>query len=184
MTFEDILGNEKLWAVVFDGANVNVLQKVFSEWEDPEYLYTFFKNNLSDLSEYYHITNVEQAIFDTGTDAVALKTMILDISPDASLDLLFRPLENSRFSEMNLSKEKAKGNWKSSHSSWLRIYALKLEPDSYLVTGGAIKLTRTMEEREHTLQELMNMEKVRNFLLGKDVFDLDSFKDYNNEKGN
>ena len=113
-----------------------------------------------------------------------LETMILDISPDASLDQLFRPLENSRFTEMSLSKEKAKGLWNSCHSSWLRIYALKLEPDSYLVTGGAIKLTRTMEEREHTLQELMNMEKVRNFLLGKDVFDLDSFKDYNNETGN
>lgn len=31
--------------------------------------------------------------------------------------------------------------------------------------GGAIKLTRTMQEREHTLRELVKMEKVRSHLL-------------------
>ena len=30
---------------------------------------------------------------------------------------------------------------------------MKLEQNTYLITGGAIKLTRTMEEREHTLAE-------------------------------
>ena len=40
------------------------------------------------------------------------------------------------------------------------IYAIKLEPGIYVITGGAIKLTRTMQEREHTLRELAKMEKV------------------------
>lgn len=184
MKFEDILGNEKLWAVEYDGFDDNVLRKMFSEWEDSEFLYTFFKQNLSDLSEYFHITNVEQAIYDTGADAIALKSTILDISPDAKLDSLFRPLENHRFREMELSREKAKGEGIAGHKSWLRIYAIKLEPDTYIVTGGAIKLTRTMEEREHTLQELLNLERVRNFLIKQSVFDLDSFIDFNNETGN
>ena len=42
MRFENILGNGKLWAVEYDGFNENVLKKVFAEWEDPEYLYSFF----------------------------------------------------------------------------------------------------------------------------------------------
>ena len=183
MRFEDILGNEKLWAVQYDGFSENVLKMVFAEWEDPEYLYSFFKKNYSDLVEFFHITNVEQAIYDTSADAIALETLILDISPDASLDALFRPLENYRFSEMALSKEKAKGRGTAGHKSWLRIYAIKLEPDTYVITGGAIKLTHTMEERAHTLQELLNLEKVRNFLIGQNVFDLDSFIDCNNETG-
>ena len=41
--------------------------------------------------------------------------------------------------------------------------------------------TRTMQEREHTLQELERMEKVRNFLLREGVFDEDSFNDYQKE---
>ena len=51
----------------------------------------------------------------------------------------------------------------------------------YIITGGAIKLTKTMQEREHTLQELEKMEKVRNFLIQEHVFDEDSFTDYQQE---
>ncbi len=60
----------------------------------------------------------------------------------------------------------------------LRIYAIKLNPGIYVITGGAIKLTRTMQEREHTLVELARMEKVRQFMLDNNIVDMDSFKDY------
>ena len=59
--------------------------------------------------------------------------------------------------------------------------AIKLSMGIYIITGGAIKLTRTMQEREHTLQELEKMEKVRNFLIREHVFDEDSFTDYQQE---
>ena len=55
----------------------------------------------------------------------------------------------------------------------------------YLVTGGAIKLTATMEERRHTMEELAKLERVRNYLLDNGVYDLDGFNDYiDNEQGN
>ena len=38
-----------------------------------------------------------------------------------------------------------------------------------------------MQEREHTLQELEKMEKVRNFLIREGVFDEESFTDYQKE---
>lgn len=66
---------------------------------------------------------------------------------------------------------------------WLRIYAIKLNPGIYVVTGGAIKLTRTMQEREHTLNELVKMEKVRQYLVDNNVIDDDSFTEFINEKG-
>ena len=94
---------------------------------------------------------------------------------------LIRPLENSRTSEMLLGKEKARLRNTPRHASWLRIYAIKLEPGIYIITGGAIKLTRTMQEREHTLVELARMEKVRRFLLNNDIADKDSFMDFLNE---
>jgi hypothetical protein len=46
-----------------------------------------------------------------------------------------------------------------------------------IVTGGTIKLTRTMQEREHTLEELHKLEKVRNFLLSEGAYDIDGFYD-------
>lgn len=59
---------------------------------------------------------------------------------------------------------------------WL--HALKLQDGNYIITGGAIKLTKTMQEREHTLRELYRQEQVRNFLLSHDIIDTDSFIDY------
>ena len=61
---------------------------------------------------------------------------------------------------MLLGKEKARLKDRNRHASWLRIYAIKLEPGIYVITGGAIKLTRTMQEREHTLLELDKMEEM------------------------
>jgi len=48
----------------------------------------------------------------------------------------------------------------------------------YIITGGAIKLTATMQERDHTAAELSNIEKVRNFLLHENIIDDDSFIEY------
>ena len=102
----------------------------------------------------------------------------MDISPDADLDAIFRPLENSRINEALLSKEKARIQQRPRHASWLRIYAIKLNEGIYIITGGAIKLTATMQEREHTLAELGKMEKVRRFLLEQSIVDEQGFADY------
>ena len=66
------------------------------------------------------------------------------------------------------------------HSSWLRIYAIRLSEGVYVITGGAIKLTLKMEEREHTRQELVKLEQVREFLLSENIIDDDSFVEYMN----
>lgn len=102
----------------------------------------------------------------------------MDISPEADLDALFRPLENSRMVDMLLGKEKGRLKKDIHHVSWLRIYALKLASGIYIITGGAIKLTATMQEREHTLAELAKLEKVRQFLFNEHIIDDDSFIEY------
>ena len=148
------------------------------------WLLSFFKENLSDLSSFFHITNAYQAVMETVDEAKRLECLMLDITPDANLDILFKHLENSRFSEMSLGREKAYGDGGFRHQSWLRIYAIKIETGVYLVTGGAIKLTAKMEERSHTMAELAKMERVRNFLLDNGVFDLGGLNEYiENEQG-
>ena len=181
MTFDQITENDKLWAVRYDDCLDNVLDSIFGQWNDVAWLRNFFKANLEDLTSYFKITDVNQAIYDTIEDSERLQCLIMDISPEANLDELFRPLDNSRSSEILLGKEKARLHNTSKHASWLRIYAIKLEPGIYVITGGAIKLTRTMQEREHTLVELSRMEKVRRFMLDNNIMDKDSFDDYMKE---
>lgn len=181
MEFDLITENGNLWAVRYDHCSDNILDKILEQWNDVVWLRSFFKNNINDLSSYFKITDVNQAIYHTIEDSEKLQCLIMDISPDTNLDKIFRPLENGRTSEMLLGKEKARLHNTKRHSSWLRIYAIKLEPGIYIITGGAIKLTRTMQEREHTLDELVRMEKVRCFLIENNVADVDSFNDYLSE---
>ncbi len=181
MTFEDIKANGRLWAVHYDGEELNELDRVFTQWNDAGWLLQFFRENFDDLVSYFKITKLDEAVYDTMEDSDELECLILDISPDANLDELFRPLENGRTSEMMLGKEKARLRNRPRHASWLRLYAIKLNPGIYVVTGGAIKLTRTMQEREHTLKELEKMERIRQYLVANGVVDNDSFNDFMKE---
>ena len=181
MKFDEITDNGHLWAARYDGMPDNILYHTFNNWLDIDWLERFFTEQSADLRQFFRITNVDDAIFDTMSDAIHLQSLILDISPEADLDALFKPLHNSRTAEMLLGKEKARGFRTSGHPSWLRIYALKLEPHTYVITGGAIKLTHTMNDRKHTLLELTRMETVRNFLIEKGVVDVDGMKDFKQE---
>lgn len=178
MKFDLITDNGDLWAVRYENCLDNVLDTILDQWNDVVWLRSFFKQNIADLESYFKITDVNQAIYDTIEDSEKLQCLIMDISPDANLDEIFRPLENERTSEMLLGKEKARLRNTARHASWLRIYAIKLEPGIYIITGGAIKLPRTMQEREHTLVELARMEKVRRFLIDNGISNMDSFTDY------
>lgn len=181
MTFDKVIEDGRLWAVRYQGDNENALQKVMGQWNDAEWLADFFTQNFDDLVSYFKITKLDEAVYDTMEDSDELECLILDISPDANLDELFRPLENGRTSEMMLSKEKARLRNRPRHASWLRLYAIKLNPGIYVISGGAIKLTRTMQEREHTLIELEKLEKVRQYLVANGVVDDDSFNDLTKE---
>jgi len=50
-----------------------------------------------------------------------------------------------------------------------------LEKNVFVITGGAIKLTRTMQERSHTQAELDKLNQCRQYLASNGVFDSDSF---------
>lgn len=181
MTFDDITGSKKLWSVRLDGEEDNEFLKLFYDWSDVMWLRSFFKENINDLSAYFKITDINQAIKDTIEDSKRLRCVIMDISPDADLSRLFRPLDNNQASDFMLQKEKARLKRTIGHSSWLRLYAIKLTPGVYIITGGAIKLTATMQEREHTRKELVKMDKIRRYLLKENIIDDDGFIDYMSE---
>ena len=178
MLFDDITGNGRLWAVRYDGDYENALFLCFSHWNDVEWLRSFFSENRTDLVSFFRITDLNKAIYDTIEDADKLQCLILDLNPDADLETLFRPLDNRQTFALMLDKEKARLKSRPLHASWLRLYAIRLDKGSFIITGGAIKLTQGMADRSHTLRELERLEKVRNFLLDEHIVDYDSFIDY------
>lgn len=116
MNFEEIF-KDKLWAVRYDSEDQNVLYKLFKDWNDVVWLKDFFEKNIDDLSAYFKITNLNQAIYDTIEDAEKLECLICDINENSNLDELFRHLEPQRTKDFLLGKEKAKEEYTNRHAS-------------------------------------------------------------------
>ncbi|MDE5902183.1 MAG: hypothetical protein K2O78_06180 [Muribaculaceae bacterium] len=182
MEFARIInGHDHLWAVKSPEKDTDELTLLFRKWNNGEFLFDFFMENLDDLKDFFHIQRIEEAVTDTFEDAEALQELILDFPYTENLDELFKPLDVTDNRTRELSREKAR-NWdRRKHASWLRIYAIRLEPNIYVVTGGAIKLTRTMQERKHTLEQLEKLNRCKAYLKANGVFDQDSFVELTNE---
>lgn len=153
---------------------------LFEQWNDVDYLHKFFSDNLSNL-EYFKVYSVAEAIDDTIEDSDVLEGVFLD-NKTIDFESVFSSLYNQEYQETSLSKKKTKRKNRKKHDCWLRIYAIRVDINLYIITGGAIKLTQNMDEHTHTFEELHKIEKCRNFLKENSVFDRDSFNDYKNDE--
>lgn len=57
----------------------------------------------------------------------------------------------------------------------LRFYAIKLDANCFVITGGAIKMSQKMQDHPDTNNELIKLKKARAYLNINGVFDEDSF---------
>jgi hypothetical protein len=183
MQFVRILkGYDHLWAVKDPDKENDELTSLFEKWNNAEYLLNFFTDNIDDLKSFFHIEKVSQAIQDTFDDADELEELILDIPYTENLDNIFKPLDITDIRNTEMTRRKAR-NWdRDRHASWLRVYAIRIEPNVYVITGGAIKLTHLMQDREHTTLELVKLNRCKDYLKMNGVFDKDSFVDLNKEE--
>lgn len=160
-------------------------RRLFNNWSDPEYLEAFFEKHKSDLQKgFYNFISIERAIERTIDEANELEQKLIEIAEQGktnnyeNLQTLFKPLNKSdedKYPIPDYQKSKAYG---SARKSWLRIYAIRIDHNLFIVTGGAIKLTDTMNEREHLLKELEKLSQTKEFLIEKGIIDSDSIVDF------
>ena len=169
-----------LFAVRYDEDDPDEFEKLFTQWSDIEYLEEFFETHKRDLENgFYRNTTVEDAVFITKDQASQLEQKLKQLSTfpikslPESLDRLFRPLDKN-LTENELAKSKAYG---FPSPSWLRVYAIKVSQETYIVTGGAIKLTQYMSERDHTAIELRKLNRTVDFLKEQGIIDREGFEE-------
>lgn len=162
---------EHLKAIKYPEEEKDEFARLFELWQDSEYLEDFFEAHETDLaSGFWGDIGVIEATLETYDYAEQLEEKLLLYAQQSKeellqgLDQIFKPLHDSQTQVRHLNKSKAK-------RKWLRIYALRIDTNVYIITGGAIKLTRTMQERAHTGQELIKLEEVRKFLILKGIDD-------------
>lgn len=169
-----------IFAIRFNKHDDDEFRKIFNLWGDVEYLENFFEENKSDLEkEFYSGITVSDAVEMTLEEAEALEEKLYEYAESGhsdisqSLQTLFRSLDNNDYKTTSLQKSKAYG---SRRKSWLRVYAIRIEANLFIITGGAIKLTHTMNERPHTLKELQKLDRVRAFLKEEGLLDESDFE--------
>jgi len=167
--------DNSLLSVQYDGNDIDEFSRLFDEWTDIEYLEHFFTNNQEDLNRpAWAGTSIDEAIIRTRNEAIKSRRYLkklTKLSVGERIGLFtkfFKPLENSQSRFDFLDKKKAYG---VDYHSWLRMYALKIGDDMYLITGGAIKLTDRMDERDHTRIELNKLERCKDFLFEQGIID-------------
>jgi len=143
------------------------LSRLFDLWSDTVQLYDYFRIN-SDVLKYEKI-GIDEAI----TQTIEYADLLYDLLSEnrANLDDLFQALSNYSSCIKLLPKYKSK-------KRWLRLYAIKIDSNYYVITGGAIKQSQEMRGHPLTREELKKLEQCRNFLIDNDIFDSDSLMDF------
>ena len=56
---------------------------------------------------------------------------------------------------------------------WLRLYAIRIDHNTFVITGGGIKLVRTMQEDKLLEEELQKLKDTQQYLIENNLFDVD-----------
>ena len=141
---------DALYAIEWDTEGTDCLSLFIDKMTDAQYLHSYFDRNIQKLSYYKQVRSVEEAVIatieqieDLAEELEALAISGKQYKSSQHLSIMFEPLENN-IGVIDFGPTKAKGH--RYHSPWLRLYAIKLDQNEYVLTGGGIKLVARMEE--------------------------------------
>lgn len=165
---------DQLFAFHFKGESKNELRRLLTLWTNTEYLYKFLKDNKSDLPKGVPISILVSQLIENAND---IDDILHEISndPERKLEDFFKPLDNQEYQIVNLSKQKGR-------KKYLRLYAIKIDNNCFVITGGAIKFHHLNKNRPHTKNEMQKIEMCRDYLKENQVFDSVSFYEFLNEQ--
>lgn len=167
----------KLFAFHYEGEADNEYDRLLELWMDTEYVRAFLQENIADIPS-DRSSRIRQYVEFIREDAIEIDEHLVAISEsdDDNLEQFFQPLRNSEYQIRVLSLQKGRKNC-------LRLYAIRIDENLFVITGGAIKLPlqHLMEDRAHTRIELSKLERAKDYLMANGIFDEDSFYEFLND---
>lgn len=165
----------KLFAFHYEGEEDNEYDRLLDLWTNTEYVRNFLTENEKDIPKG---KTKRQFVEYIREDAQCIDEQLIKITEttDEPLSYFFQSLDNNEYQLKTLSLQKGRRHC-------LRLYAIKIDNNTFVITGGAIKLPlqHLMQDREHTQLELEKLKKAKDFFKENGVFDEDSFYEFLNE---
>ena len=181
--FVDEDSGEGIYSIKYPGEEVSEFERLHELWLDTRATTTYFVQNVSYLrSGYYGNISIAAAVTQTRIETDALYDAMYDLAEmgfdnlGENLDSLFEPLGDAEKLQLFNMKSKAKPPAKH-YKRMIRMYALRVSPNTYIITGGAIKLTELMQDHPDTQKELEKLEQVKSFLASKGIKTLENLTD-------
>lgn len=151
MEIETIFPNY-LYSIKYEEEQLNEYHRLFKEWTDKEVLLSFFTANKGYLGNYIwgDLRNEpEKAAAAVIKDAHDLEKYInyvmgnVRTGKEPGLDQYFQPLNGKYVYQWELVPMKGYGKGKP---SFIRLYAIKIESNCYIIVYGGLKLCRTIQD--------------------------------------
>jgi hypothetical protein len=169
--------DSKLWAVCYpeDADDLDIFSKLFDQWNDTEFLLNFFLENIDSLNDpFWGGMTVDEAITQVQEEAEDFEIQLYSIETKQpgfetiSINSIFKPLHDNIYSIHFTNEQHRKGK-PNLLKPMIRLYAIELEDGTLIITGGGIKLTKTMEN--NLVEEKKQLTRVQNFLRAEGISD-------------
>lgn len=152
-----------------DTWDLNEYDRLMELWTDVSYLREYAKTN--------GVKNPTKFAKQRLENAEEIQDLIEEITTQQkTLEYYFRPLNDNESGIKILSLQKGK-----IRNNGLRLYAIKIDENCFVITGGVIKMSHKMKDHKDSKQELNKIKQAKNYLHANDVIDKDSFFEFINE---
>ena len=169
-----------IYSAKYDNESENEFDRLFEEWNDLEKILPFLEVHAKYLKNdtWEKVSEPEQAARQILHEARMLEDLFDDLNKNTQqgqkpdFDVHFQYLNGSKYQcELEYIPMKSYG---TSTPSFLRIYAIKLAENTYVITGGGIKLARSIQDspgiKDHVFRHI---DIVRKWLKDNGICDSD-----------
>ncbi|MBN8692613.1 MAG: hypothetical protein J0L69_05420 [Bacteroidetes bacterium] len=180
--------NPILSSSCYEEDGVGEFIKLFDRWDDIEFLKNYFTKHSKLLNNNGTNFTIEEAIVRTLKEAKKLRQKFIQLAKSTTtdntqgLDEIFAPLHKLKHT-VELTPSKAYGISEIEYeTSWLRIYAIKLEENVYIVTGGYIKLSDKIQDTDEGKNELDKIKRTITYLKINNLIEKEDLVDFLKEE--
>lgn len=159
-----------------DGDSPDEYHRLFSQWHDIDYVLEFFEKHAPAMNVDFwgELVDPELATDRTIDEAFDLEDYIEKLNQNTAqgkvpdFDEFFIPLDGEFGYIYFQTPMKAYGTL---NPSLLRLYAIKINSNCYVITGGGIKYCKEMHESPELEVELNKIKQVRSFFKSNGILD-------------